>query len=245
MEVHAHSHTARKKITHYLWEFLMLFLAVFCGFLAENIREHKIEKDRERQFISSMVEDLREDVVKLDEVMKIEKKGIRRLDSLFILINDPEKAKQQGDLVYYLARLGPRSGPFVNNSRTIDQLKNSGGFRLIRNAAAANRIMNYYSKFPWLRLLEGNFFKEFDDYKLIASKVFDPEVFFKQEAKDGSISIGNYNPALASYDPSLLNQLGFYIINMNGSRRGRWPLMVELKKTAEDLIIFLQKEYHL
>jgi hypothetical protein len=30
MEVHAHAHTARKKWTHYLWEFLMLFLAVFC-----------------------------------------------------------------------------------------------------------------------------------------------------------------------------------------------------------------------
>ena len=30
MEVHAHSHTARKKWTHYFWEFLMLFLAVFC-----------------------------------------------------------------------------------------------------------------------------------------------------------------------------------------------------------------------
>ena len=33
MEVHAHTHTARKKWTHYFWEFLMLFLAVFCGFL--------------------------------------------------------------------------------------------------------------------------------------------------------------------------------------------------------------------
>ena len=42
MEVHHHSspapggsHTPRKKWTHYFWEFLMLFLAVFCGFLAE------------------------------------------------------------------------------------------------------------------------------------------------------------------------------------------------------------------
>jgi len=36
MEVHSHAHTDRKKWTHYLWEFLMLFLAVFCGFLAEK-----------------------------------------------------------------------------------------------------------------------------------------------------------------------------------------------------------------
>jgi hypothetical protein len=47
MEVHHHSqipapetHAQGSKWTHYFWEFLMLFLAVFCGFLAENIREH-------------------------------------------------------------------------------------------------------------------------------------------------------------------------------------------------------------
>jgi len=43
MEVHTHTHTARKKWTHYLWEFLMLFLAVFAGFLAEDQREHIVE----------------------------------------------------------------------------------------------------------------------------------------------------------------------------------------------------------
>jgi hypothetical protein len=44
MEVHTHTHTARKKWTHYFWEFLMLFLAVFCGFGVENFCEHQIKK---------------------------------------------------------------------------------------------------------------------------------------------------------------------------------------------------------
>ena len=41
METHAyHLHRAPgKKIWHYFFEFLMLFLAVFCGFIAENWRE--------------------------------------------------------------------------------------------------------------------------------------------------------------------------------------------------------------
>ena len=39
----------------------MLFLAVFCGFLAEYQLKHKIEKNRERQFIVSMIEDLKAD----------------------------------------------------------------------------------------------------------------------------------------------------------------------------------------
>ena len=61
MEVHAHSHlasgethTARKKWTHYFWEFLMLFLAVFCGFLAQNQREHMIEGQREKKYAKSL-----------------------------------------------------------------------------------------------------------------------------------------------------------------------------------------------
>jgi len=37
MEVHHHTHAGhhQKKWSDYFWEFLMLFLAVFCGFLAE------------------------------------------------------------------------------------------------------------------------------------------------------------------------------------------------------------------
>src|SRR5215813_2913843 len=61
MEVHQHTHTPRKKFTHYLWEFLMLFLAVFCGFLAENQREHLVEHSREKQYILSLVEDVKTD----------------------------------------------------------------------------------------------------------------------------------------------------------------------------------------
>jgi hypothetical protein len=48
----------KKKRTHYFWEFLMLFLAVFCGFLAENIREHTIEPERARQYARSLAEEI-------------------------------------------------------------------------------------------------------------------------------------------------------------------------------------------
>ena len=63
MEVHAHTHTARKKWTHYFWEFIMLFLAVFCGFLAEYQLEHKIEKDRAKELAKSFYEELKNDSV--------------------------------------------------------------------------------------------------------------------------------------------------------------------------------------
>ena len=68
MEVHAHTHTPRKKWTHYLWEFIMLFLAVFCGFLAEYQLEHKIEKDRAKELASSFYDELKGDSAALETV---------------------------------------------------------------------------------------------------------------------------------------------------------------------------------
>jgi hypothetical protein len=60
------SHAPGKTWTHYLWEFIMLFLAIFCGFLAENLREHKVEKERGRQYVKSFIEDLRTDTTNIN-----------------------------------------------------------------------------------------------------------------------------------------------------------------------------------
>src|SRR6476469_8258091 len=82
MEVHAHTHTARKRWTHYLWEFLMLFLAVFCGFLAENQREHMVEHQKEKQYIKLLNEDVESDINQISR-LKIELNNfISRLDSI-------------------------------------------------------------------------------------------------------------------------------------------------------------------
>ena len=90
MEVHHHSHTARKKWVHYFWEFLMLFLAVFCGFLAENIREHRIEQHRAKQFALSLLNDLKEDTAALNmaigygnkkDFKKIQRKRLQKVKS--------------------------------------------------------------------------------------------------------------------------------------------------------------------
>src|SRR6185436_4825134 len=68
MEVHQHTHSPHKRWTHYLWEFLMLFLAVFCGFLAEYQLEHKIEKDRAKELAASFYDELKGDSAAMNMV---------------------------------------------------------------------------------------------------------------------------------------------------------------------------------
>jgi len=88
MEVHAHTHTERKKWTHYFWEFLMLFLAVLCGFLAEYQLEHKIEKDREKQYIKSLVRDIKDDISFIINHDKGWQNNYNTADSLAKLISE-------------------------------------------------------------------------------------------------------------------------------------------------------------
>ena len=60
----------------------MLFLAVFCGFLAEWRLEKMIENHREEEYIQSIVEDINADVKQTDKLIIEVSKRISLSDSL-------------------------------------------------------------------------------------------------------------------------------------------------------------------
>src|SRR6187455_1894660 len=144
MEVHAHAHTSRKKWSHYIWEFLMLFFAVFCGFLAENQREHMIEHRKEVEYIQAMVEDLKEDTALFKLVIDRNRFASEKIDTLIGLLKSENRdlyAKQ----IYYMARVIPTyDQDLICQDKTFEQLKGSGGLRLIRKQATQNKIGSYY-----------------------------------------------------------------------------------------------------
>ena len=144
MEVHHHSHSSRKKWTHYFWEFLMLFLAVFCGFLAEYQLEHTIEHRREMQFIHSMTDDIKLDTAALNGILVKRTRRKEMFDSLTALLNSSERNRFTSRL-YYFSRHMQRLSPvvFTYNDRTIQQLKNGGNMRLIRKQAVTDAIVLY------------------------------------------------------------------------------------------------------
>ena len=245
MEVHSHTHTARKKWYHYFWEFFMLFLAVTLGFLVENQREHYVEHLREKEYIRSMVADLQDDTAILSKNITAIKSGAVLLDSLITVLDDKHLIKESGDQLYYFGRVGPRLGTFSNNNRTFEQLKNSGGFRLIRNDKSSSKIIEYYNAILAIRQLEDIYTKEFEEYKVAGSKIFEPAVFRMMEAEGGQIKRGTTNPPLRTYDPELLKELSVFAVYMNGSRKGLILFQENLRKKGIELIELLKKEYPL
>src|SRR5688572_7999641 len=150
MEVHHHSHSSRKKWTHYFWEFLMLFLAVFCGFLAENQREHYIEKQRARQFAKSLLNDLNRDTTDLIKC-KIRSNIIAdAMDSLRYLLGSKDLMKVKGNELYYYGRQLTNNNPFIPSDATIKQLLSSGSLRYFDNPSIVDRITKYESYTRWV-----------------------------------------------------------------------------------------------
>ncbi len=122
----------------------MLFLAVFCGFLAENFREHKVEQRREMQFIRSMTDDIKLDTSALNSILLKRTRRKEMYDSLSVLLNSPQRDNFIPRL-YYFSRHLQRLSPvvFTYNDRTIQQLKNGGNMRLISKQAVTDAIVLY------------------------------------------------------------------------------------------------------
>jgi hypothetical protein len=244
MEVHHHAHTSRNKWTHYFWEFLMLFLAVFCGFLAEYKLEHTIEHNRERQFITTMIEDLKSDTMQLSQNIQYRKSREAMCDSLIITLSDH---KDRGGDIYYYARNLTRPQYFSPNDRTLQQLKNSGALRLIRNLRVSDSIMAYDQHLRYLAILSEDERSIRDNFRDLIGIVFDGKTLYSQiDTADYS----NYNrpvgnPALFMNDASSINRLISYAQYLKTVVRGVRVRQERLKATAVHLLDFLQKEYHL
>jgi hypothetical protein len=173
------------------------------------------------------------------------KTQLSMMDSLIVILNSPALIAANGSQLYYLGRVSPRSQTLSVNNRTFEQLKNSGNFRLIRNLDISDKIMAYYDKLQLIRQIEGIYNDEFNEYKKVAAKVFDPAIFRSMELDNGNVVRTNMNPSLRTSDTGLLKELAVFATYMNGSRRGLLNYEQEFQTTAVDLIMYLGKEYHL
>jgi hypothetical protein len=141
MEVHSHSHTARKKWTHYFWEFIMLFLAVLCGFFAEYQLEHKIEKDRARQFLQSMVVDVRTNIKNLDSLLVQDKIIITNHNELVDWLLQDSTSIDRAAFAKKMGAVWVRN--FLVRKETYEQMKSSGSLRYVGNIEFLKKMMDY------------------------------------------------------------------------------------------------------
>ena len=243
MEVHHHAHTARKKWTHYFWEFLMLFLAVFCGFLAENQREHMIEHKREKQFITSLINDLQLDIAWLDTVANSARSRIENIDSGLLVLTDQNKNEIPVKAYQDLKRAEIQV-MFFPNDGTITQLKSSGGMRLIRKRNAVDSMQNYDRLMRRLEVRRAVTNEAAHDFTEAIKKTVNGNDLLRS-LYDSSF----FGKKLITQNIRLNSQYINELINQCISLRLRAASDINAytytKQSASTLIDFLKKEYHM
>jgi hypothetical protein len=247
MEVHQHTHTPRKKWTHYFWEFFMLFLAVTAGFLVENQREHYIEHKREKQFIISLVNDIKADTARINRIIVARTERDTKLDTLSSLMNSAAPEIHTNDIYFHAVSVARTiTIRFVPNDGTMQQLKNSGAFRLIRDREVADSIAKYDVTVRTL-LRQGELEETLiHDYRQPAAKIFNALVFYQMLDDDNVVSrVLKDNPPLLPYDKADLYIWNYKLYSMKALNKAiRRDERLFLRQAA-DLLNKLKKEYHL
>ncbi|HEY6062906.1 MAG TPA: hypothetical protein VIV35_04825 [Chitinophagaceae bacterium] len=255
MEVHAHTHTERKKFKHYLWEFLMLFLAVFCGFLAENLREHNVEHLRAKEFAKSLVQDLQNDTTAINVQKKSSEIFISFTDSLLNLSKTKLEGRNAAEFSFY-TRFMYWTVPLSWNRATFEQIKNSGSLRYFKNYQLLEKLMKYEAL---VNEIEG----EFNNHQTrgnmllkLINEIIDPG-FHHDISKYRLLSLDTMsretkeNYFAAKIDPletrraEIREMLNMIVVQQRNLRYNNDTRLQPAKELANELIIDFRKEYNL
>lgn len=252
LEVHHHPdlHHKPKKWKEYFLEFLMIFLAVTLGFFAENIREKISDHNKEKEYMSSMIQDLQADTAIDAETIKGFTDISRSIDTMLMCLKvDEPNASIINNII---SRRFWEYGGYSYNNRTIQGLKNAGNFRLIRNNAVADSILDYDNLINSILLTQYNDLKNtMFAYKEVESKVIPYRELKKSKNTygtgdfDSSDFIITDKPTFISSNRELLSQ---YYNRLFIHEELCHTFITNLKLAsayATRLINFIQKRYNL
>jgi hypothetical protein len=243
MEVHHHSHHP-KKWKEYITEFVMLFLAVSLGFMAENIREHQIEKHREIAYLQNVHEDLKLDLINIDNVINSNTIRLQAMDTLFQIINNNSITNE--DVYYYIRNLALRA-TFESSHVGLDQIKSAGGLRMVKNPEIISGIQEYERALDALDKLENVRERTLEQARFKMAVVFEPSISYEMLVGQGQgiMRFNRPNKAdaiLQNNKQAVKELLNLVTFGLNSNKYLNTNLE-KLKKIGQKLDSAIVKEY--
>lgn len=234
----------KKNWKSYFKEFFMLFLAVFCGFLAENYRESLSARNIEKEYILSLIEDLKTDTTNLSLYISFRKEKSVLMDSLAEMMLSEERSLM-GNQIYFLARQVFNEQAFIYSDGTIQQLKNAGNLRLLRNRNVVNELLKYEKKVKVLEDWDENDNRTKSTFREMGGKVFNSTELNKTMDANMKFVMPTTNPQLITDDFGVINEIAFQIHFLSKMTKGNSLRAESLRSDAIGLLELIQKEYKL
>lgn len=231
--------------------FLMLFLAVFCGFLAENLREHFVEHQREKQYMITLLEYLEIDTATMSKLRSTLREVILRKDSIKTYLKPPIIKKITPSYIKESYAILTLRG-FSYNGRTVDQPRSAGNYRLKRNKNVTDSLIQYDKR------MRGTFIKSYNviyESRFILIELQSDIIYFGYEREDfdqngnpieDSLKKRNQWPLrLLPDDTKILNHYYNSCLAHIGFNEDLYAWIGAMQSKAENLTVLIKKEYHL
>jgi hypothetical protein len=132
---------------------------------------------------------------------------------------------------------------FVYNDRTIQQLKNSGGLRLIRRQVVSDRITQYDGNVRRIEKIEESEQEAIRDLVRYSFKIFDGRIYDKMLNDKDQLFRPPGNPALLSYTKEDMNAYISCLHSVKSIHLAWLRFSGALHRDAVALLKTIEKEY--
>ncbi len=146
MEENSAPEKGKKKLKEYLLEGLVIFVAVSMGFIAENLREYIGETKQEAEYVKSLINDLKLDTTYLSKSNLVKMEAEQSATDLLNYFKENPDAENIPTALLFKIDISNQLLIFIGHTGAIEQLKNSGSLRLIKNKALVDSIEAYYQQ---------------------------------------------------------------------------------------------------
>jgi hypothetical protein len=249
MEVHHHPdlHHKKKNFKEYFLEFLMIFFAVTLGFIAENIRENIVNREKEKHYIENIIADLKTDTANITLSVHSQNLLLKKMhEVLKIPVEKLDDLSMQDMLYQNLVPFYASSWVFVQNNNTATQLKNAGGFNVFTNQKAVDSISAvYYYYDSWIKINTDLYIKSYEKTNDIATQLI--------RLPESMVSFDDTTHILTPIDNKIVIQHNVILFEQLYSnirfQKGELIVCIETEKEyfrkVERLLKLLQSEYDL
>jgi len=254
MEVHHHPHVEKKSIKEYILEGVMIFLAVTMGFIAENIREGVVHREKEKQQIESFLNALQSDSSQLEFAIKMNDSIIKNQNNFAALRKITKIDNDYIKKFYEYSAIGLTVDVYFKpNEAALQEMKSSGIIGALKHRFIADSIFKYQQNTSLIQAQEADcyfLFKEavlllnknldFNDYTdttRVSFMLGDQNVFFIHFNNTKGLSVPNDKQTLRN----LFSSAGCLAV----SNLAYVTLLKDQLKYNKHLTALLRKEYHL
>jgi len=251
-----HHEEGKKGWKQYFFDFLMLFLAVFCGFLAENIREGRVEDERAVVLAKNLYKEVLADSIRVQQMIAVRKIKESECTYFIAYVKDSSLTKLSNRFYRSFSWAFIQTGRilFEPDDGILNQLKNSGELRYFKSAefqsavgalsvAIANIRARNDREYGMVEMYIRPFTLKYYDFNWLKELTRDGDLEFTAAMlHQVDVPITGKMPNLETFDrKEAENIASYYLLMLRSTRMAQY---IKYTHANAHILKILRKEYH-